>query len=74
MEVLFIFALGILVGLVIAWIIKPRPVGDLKMHSDEDGTYMFLELEKDLNYIRGKTQITLNVRDGVPIYTNTTRK
>ena len=74
MEVLFIFALGILVGLVIAWLVKPLPVGDLKMHSDEDRTYMFLELEKDLDYIRGKAQITLNVRDGVSVYTNTTRK
>lgn len=63
------FILGVLVGFVIGiipWLLftihKDRPVGDLVVDgSDEDGPFLFLELNVPLNRVEDKEKVELRV-------------
>lgn len=63
MDIIFIFALGILAGLVTAWIIKPRPMGRLRIdHSDPDGPYLFLEIKVHPDEIMRRKEVIFEVK------------
>ena len=63
------FILGVFVGFVIGiipWLLstihKDRPVGDLVVdRSDEDGLFLFLELNVPLNRVEDKEKVELRV-------------
>ena len=63
------FILGVFVGfvigiipLIIATIRKDKPVGDLVVdRSDEDGPFLFLELDVPLNRVEDKEKVELRV-------------
>ena len=63
------FILGVFVGFVIGiipWLLstihKDRPVGDLVVdRSDEDGPFLFLELNVPLNRVEDKEKVELKV-------------
>ena len=55
------FVIGI-IPLIIATIRKDKPVGDLVVdRSDEDGPFLFLELNVPLNRVEGKEKVELKV-------------
>ena len=55
------FAIGI-IPLIIATIRKDKPVGDLVVdRSDEDGPFLFLELNVPLNRVEDKEKVELRV-------------
>lgn len=63
MELVIIFAIGIVVGSIITRIItKPLDIGTLRIDtSDPDGPFMFLELSKDVNTVASKKYVVLKV-------------
>lgn len=63
MELVLVYLLGMLAGLVVAWVIKPRPIGDLRIdHSDPDGPYLFLELETEPDSLRQRKEVVFRVK------------
>lgn len=63
MELVIIFAIGIVVGSIITGIIiKPLNIGTLRIDtSDPDGPFMFLELSKGVDTIASKKHVILKV-------------
>lgn len=63
MEILLIFGVGILIGIVCTMIMyRVKCIGSLRVDtSDPEGPYLFLELSKDISYIHQKKYITLKV-------------
>lgn len=63
MEYVFVFALGVVVGCIIAIIVsRVKSVGSLRCDSvDEDGPYLFLELSRSVYTILQRKYITLKV-------------
>lgn len=58
-----VYLLGIVVGMIIAWIVRPKPIGDLRVdNSDPDGAYLFLELEHDLPDLKKKKEVCFRVK------------
>lgn len=59
------FLAGFLCGFAVSCIKSSRkePVGDLRIDTSDpdDNPYLFLELSKDLNFVRRKKYITLKV-------------
>lgn len=67
MEFVLIFIAGVLIGWAIALIVhtvfKVKPVGDLRVdNSDPDGTYLFLELERDLPDLKDGAEVCFRVK------------
>ena len=63
MELVIIFAIGIVVGSIITRIVtKPLDFGTLRIDtSDPDGPFMFLELSKDVDTVASKKYVVLKV-------------
>ncbi|QJU22537.1 hypothetical protein HLY09_25740 [Enterocloster bolteae] len=63
MELVIIFAIGIVVGSIITRIVtKPLDFGTLRIDtSDPDGPFMFLELSKDVDTVASKKYVILKV-------------
>lgn len=63
MELVIIFAIGIVVGSIITRIIiRPLNVGTLRIDtSDPDGPFMFLELSEGVGTISSKKHVILKV-------------
>ena len=63
MELVIIFAIGIVVGSIITRIVtKPLDIGTLRIDtSDPDGPFMFLELSKDVDTVASKKYVILKV-------------
>lgn len=61
--IMFIF--GLLIGVAVIFVIKrPKPVGTLQItYADESSPYMFLELEKDVSYVRTKKYVTMRIHE-----------
>lgn len=61
MEIYFVFMLGILVGLIIGFIIRPQIFGTLKIdHSNPTKDVYRLEID-DFDQLTGRRRITLRV-------------
>ena len=63
MELIIIFAIGIVVGSIITRMVtKPLDFGTLRIDtSDPDGPFMFLELSKDVDTVASKKYVILKV-------------
>ena len=63
MELVIIFAIGIVVGSIITRMVtKPLDFGTLRIDtSDPDGPFMFLELSKDVDTVASKKYVILKV-------------
>lgn len=67
MEQAIIFAIGMMIGIIVATIIygpKPKwyPSGTLRIDSsDPDGPYLFLELNESIRSVSSKKQVILDV-------------
>lgn len=63
MELVIIFAIGVVVGSIITQIIiRSLGVGTLRIDtSDPDGSYMFLELSKGVDIVASKKYVVLKV-------------
>ena len=57
------FALGVLFGSVLVYILSRRTVGILELADHEGDTYIFLRLEKDLPDVRRKRTVHLRVEN-----------
>lgn len=64
MELVIIFAIGVVVGSIITKIItRSLGVGTLRIDtSDSDGPYMFLELSKGVDIVASKKYVVLKVK------------
>ena len=55
MYTLIAFIVGVLIGAIAMWATRPKPVGDLRVdHSDPKDEYLFLELEKRIDFSKRK--------------------
>ena len=64
MASLLYFAVGLLVGLVLAFIgLTFFIAGTLLVYDNADGSYLFLELEKDIAKIRRKRHVIFKVEN-----------
>ena len=63
MELVIIFAIGVVIGSIITRIIiRPLDIGTLRIDtSDPDGPFMFLELSKDVDTVASKKYVILKV-------------
>lgn len=63
MEVIIIFAIGVVVGCIISAVVRSvKSVGTLRLDtSDPDGPFMFLELSKGIPAIASKKYVLLKV-------------
>ena len=63
MELIIIFAIGIVVGSIITRMVtKPLDFGTLRIDtSDPDGPFIFLELSKDVDTVASKKYVILKV-------------
>ena len=62
-----IFLAGLIVGVAISRILNHlKVVGTLRFIKDEDGEYVYAELERGLNDIHGKKIVKFNVDDSRP--------
>lgn len=51
------------VGLAAHFIFRERPIGNLRVdHSDPEGPYLFLELEKNPEALKTKNEVMLRVK------------
>lgn len=65
MEVAIVWLIGVIVGYILAVTLKRgKSAGTLKIDSsDPEGPYLFLELSKDVDIIRGEQYVTFRVDD-----------
>ena len=62
-----IFLAGIIIGVVLSRIFnRLKVVGTLKFIKDDDGEYIYAELERGLSDIHGKKIVKFNVDDSRP--------
>ena len=65
MESVFIFALGLMLGLILSFVFvrrANRPLGTLRVdRSDPDGPYLFLELHTDVATIMDEKKVVFDV-------------
>ena len=63
MELVLMLAVGILIGLFVRGLVKPKTIGVLRMdRSDPDSPYLFLEMTNDsMHTIQNKRYVTLEV-------------
>ena len=65
MEFAIVWIIGVVVGYILSVTFKhSKSVGTLKIDSsDPEGPYLFLELSKDVDYIRREQYVTFRVDD-----------
>lgn len=63
MELVLMLAVGILIGLFVRGLVKPKTIGVLRLdRSDPDSPYLFLEMTNDsMHTIQNKRYVTLEV-------------
>lgn len=70
MDFILNIALGVVIGLLLARIFRPKPVGYLRMdHSDpDDEPYLFLELEEEPSTLFKRKEVVLltKIEDFIP--------
>ena len=63
MDYVVVCLFGVVLGLFISWFMRPKAVGNLRVdHSDPDNEYLFLELKTDLDSLKKRREVILNVR------------
>ncbi len=69
MELVIIFGIGILVGIVCTTVAtRTKSVGSLRVDTSDpdDGPYLFLELSKDIGDIYRKKYVTVSLKNFIP--------